>query len=85
VAAFYLDAAPIAQRLMWDQSEALETFGIERDLVHSSPCSQPTLATDHGRVGIGRLQRNEVMIAPVELLANAGDNLDAERFGGNHG
>jgi hypothetical protein len=35
VAAFYLDAYPIAQRLMWDQSETLETFGIERDLVHA--------------------------------------------------
>jgi len=35
VAAFYVDAAPVARRLMWDQSEALETFGIERDLVHA--------------------------------------------------
>ena len=34
VAAFYVDAAPIARRLMWDQSEALEAFGIERDLHH---------------------------------------------------
>jgi hypothetical protein len=35
VAAFYVDAAPIARRLMWDQSEALEAFGIERDLLHA--------------------------------------------------
>jgi hypothetical protein len=35
VAAFYADAAPIARRLMWDQSEALEAFGIERDLLHA--------------------------------------------------
>ena len=35
VAAFYVDAAPIARRLVWDQSEALETFGIERDLLHA--------------------------------------------------
>jgi hypothetical protein len=35
VAAFYVDAAPIARRLFWDQSEALETFGIERDLYHA--------------------------------------------------
>jgi hypothetical protein len=35
VAAFHVDAAPIARRLMWDQSEALETFGIERDLLHA--------------------------------------------------
>jgi hypothetical protein len=35
VAAFYVDAAPVARRLMWDQSEALEAFGIERDLIHA--------------------------------------------------
>jgi hypothetical protein len=35
VAAFYVDAAPIARRLIWDQSEALEAFGIERDLLHA--------------------------------------------------
>jgi hypothetical protein len=35
VAAFYVDGAPVARRLMWDQSEALETFGIERDLLHA--------------------------------------------------
>ena len=35
VAAFYSDAAPVAKRLVWDQSEALEAFGIERDLLHA--------------------------------------------------
>jgi hypothetical protein len=35
VAAFYVDAAPVARRLVWDQSEALETFGIARDLIHA--------------------------------------------------
>jgi MgsA AAA+ ATPase C terminal len=35
VAAFYVDAAPVARRLMWDQSEALEAFGIERDLLYA--------------------------------------------------
>jgi hypothetical protein len=35
VAAFYVDAAPVAKRLIWDQSEALEAFGIERDLIHA--------------------------------------------------
>ena len=47
IAAFYVDAAPIAGRLMWDQSEALETFGIERDLLHAGvPAEgiQPLLA-----------------------------------------
>ena len=33
VAAFYVDAAPVARRLMWDQSISLETFGTERDLL----------------------------------------------------
>jgi hypothetical protein len=35
VAAFYVDAAPVARRLVWDQSKRLETFGIERDLLHA--------------------------------------------------
>jgi hypothetical protein len=35
VAAFYVDSAPVARRLMWDQSKALEAFGIERDLLHA--------------------------------------------------
>jgi hypothetical protein len=35
VAAFYVDAAPVARQLLWNQSEALETFGIERDLYHA--------------------------------------------------
>jgi hypothetical protein len=35
VSAFYVDAAPVARRLMWDQSESLEAFGIERDLVYA--------------------------------------------------
>ncbi len=35
VAAFYVDAAPLAKRLVWDQSDALEEFGIERDLLHA--------------------------------------------------
>jgi len=35
VAAFYVDAAPLAKRLVWDQSAALEAFGIERDLLHA--------------------------------------------------
>ena len=35
MAAFYLDGAPLARRLMWDQSEFLEDFGIERDLLYA--------------------------------------------------
>jgi hypothetical protein len=35
IAVFYVDGAPVARRLIWDQSEALEAFGIERDLLHA--------------------------------------------------
>jgi hypothetical protein len=35
VAAFYVDGAPVAKPLIWGQSEALEIFGIERDLLHA--------------------------------------------------
>jgi hypothetical protein len=35
VAAFFGDASPVAKRLVWDQSETLEAFGIERDLLHA--------------------------------------------------
>jgi hypothetical protein len=31
-AAFYVDAAPVARRLIWDQSDSLEAFGINRDM-----------------------------------------------------
>jgi hypothetical protein len=54
VAAFYVDAAPIARRLMWDQSEALEAFGIERDLLHAGvPADgiQPLLAAMRANLG----------------------------------
>jgi hypothetical protein len=54
VAAFYVDAAPIAKRLMWDQSEALEAFGVERDLLHAGvPAEgiQPLLETMQANLG----------------------------------
>jgi hypothetical protein len=35
MAAFYVDGAPVARRLMWDQSESLEAFGVERDLLYA--------------------------------------------------
>ena len=35
VAAFYVDGAPVARRLVWDQSDSLQAFGIERDLLHA--------------------------------------------------
>jgi hypothetical protein len=35
VAAFYVDAAPVARRLSWQKSEELELFGAECDLAHA--------------------------------------------------
>jgi hypothetical protein len=54
MAAFYVDAAPIARRLIWDQSEALETFGIERDLLHAGVPAEgiePLLAAMRANLG----------------------------------
>jgi hypothetical protein len=33
-------AAPVARRLMWEQSKALEAFGIERDLLHAGVAAE---------------------------------------------
>jgi protein gp37 len=35
-----VDATPISRRLMWDQSVALEAFGIERDLFHAGVAAE---------------------------------------------
>jgi hypothetical protein len=35
ITVFYVDGAPVARRLIWNQSQALEIFGIERDLLHA--------------------------------------------------
>jgi len=54
VAAFYVDAAPIARRLMWDQSETLEAFGIERDLLNAGAFAegiQPLLKAMRANLG----------------------------------
>jgi hypothetical protein len=67
VAAFYVDAAPVAARSIWDQSEALEAFGIERDLLHAGvPADgiQPLLKAM--RVNLGHL--NELR---AQVLAGA--------------
>ena len=54
LAAFYVDAAPVAKRLIWDQSDALEVFGIECDLLHAGvPAEgiQPLLETMRANLG----------------------------------
>jgi hypothetical protein len=79
VAAFYVDAAPIARRLMWDQSEALETFGIERDLLHAGvPAEgiQPLLKTMRANLWHLNELRTQVLAglhtAPSKHLSRAG-------------
>jgi hypothetical protein len=68
VAAFYVDAAPIARRLIWDQSERLEAFGIERDLLHAGVSAagiQPLLKTMRANLGHLNELRAEVL-APLQ-------------------
>ena len=78
MAAFYVDAALIARRLMWDQSEALETFGIERDLVHAGvPAEgiQPLLEAMRANLGhLNELRANVIaaaQTAPTVSRTNA--------------
>jgi hypothetical protein len=64
VAAFYVDGAPIARRLMWDQSEALEAFGIERDLLHAGLPAEgidPLLGVMRANLGHLNQIRREVL------------------------
>jgi hypothetical protein len=77
VAAFYVDAAPVAKRLIWDQSEALEAFGIERDLLHAGVSAegiQPLLEVM--RVNLGHL--NELR---AQVLASAQQATATMRIG----
>jgi hypothetical protein len=64
VAAFYVDGAPVARRLMWDQSESLEAFGIERDLLYAGmPVEgiQPLLEVMRANLGHLNQIRQEVL------------------------
>jgi hypothetical protein len=80
LAAFYVDAAPIARRLMWDQSEALEAFGIERDLLHAGVPTegiQPLLAAM--RANLGHL--NELRAQVLARAQNATAMMQVGRVG----
>ena len=56
VTAFYVDAAPIAKRLQWEQSDTLETFGLERDLLHAGvPAEGIEPLLECMRVNLGHL------------------------------
>ena len=70
IAAFYVDAAPVAARLIWDQSEALEAFGIERDLIHAGvPAEgiQPLLAAM--RTNLDHLNKLRAQVLTREKMA----------------
>ena len=72
IAAFYVDGAPIARRLMWDQSEALETFGIERDLLHAGVSAEgirPLLAAMRANLGHLNELRAQVLARSQPALA----------------
>jgi len=80
VAAFYVDAAPIARRLMWDQSETLEAFGIERDLLNAGAFAegiQPLLKAM--RANLGHL--NELRAQIVARAQNAAATIQLGRVG----
>ena len=63
VAAFYADAAPLARRLVWAQSESLEAFGIERDLLLAGVAAegiQPLLEAVRANLGHLNELRTEI-------------------------
>jgi hypothetical protein len=64
VAAFYVDAAPVARRLVWDQSKTLEAFGIERDLLYAGVAAEgigPLLQAMRTHLGHLNELRREVL------------------------
>jgi len=73
MAAFYVDAAPVARRLVWDQSEILEAFGIERDLLFAGiPVEgiQPLLEVMRANLDhLNTLRRDVLARSQADLLA----------------
>jgi hypothetical protein len=73
VAAFYVDGAPVACRLIWDQSEALEAFGIERDLRHAGLPAEgigPLLAVMRANLGqLNEFRRDVLTRSQADLVA----------------
>jgi MgsA AAA+ ATPase C terminal len=73
VAAFYVDGAPVARRLMWDQSESLEVFGIERDLLYAGmPTAgiKPLLGVMRANLdSLNELRRDVLARSQADLVA----------------
>src|SRR5262249_51932718 len=73
VAAFYVDGAPVARRLMWDQSESLEVFGIERDLLYAGMPAEgiePLLGVMRSNLdSLNELRRDVLARSQADLMA----------------
>ena len=75
VAAFYADAAPVARRLMWDQSRSLETFGTERDLLLAGvPAEGIGPLLEAVRANLGHLNDLRTQILGRTRAAQAGSS-----------
>jgi hypothetical protein len=74
VAAFYVDAAPVARRLVWDQSESLEAFGIERDLLYAGMPAEGEPLLDVMRANLGHLNelRAQALAGSQATLSDRG-------------
>jgi hypothetical protein len=82
VAAFYVDGAPVARRLKWDQSEALETFGIERDLLHAGVPAEgikPLLEVMRTNLGHLNALRADILVRSQALPAAMAENRGSVR------
>ena len=65
VAAFYVDGAPVARRLVWDKSESLESFGIERDLLIAGVTAEgigPLIETMRANLGHLNELRADILV-----------------------
>jgi hypothetical protein len=77
VAAFYVDAAPVSRRLIWDQSDTLEVFGIERDLLHAGVAAEginPLLEVMRANLAHLNELRANILVRSQSLQAAAMEN-----------
>ncbi len=82
VVAFYVDAAPVARRLVWDQSATLEAFGIERDLLHAGVAADgigPLLWAMRANLGHLNALRANILVRSQTLPAATAGNREAVR------
>ncbi len=80
VAAFYVDAAPLARRLVWDQFATLEAFGIERDLLVAGVTADgigPLLGAMRANLGHLNELRADILVRSQTLPAATAENRGA--------